>query len=163
MSDPVFECCVIDLTGLREALELLSPDERFDLVDVWSRLHEQLGRGRSGWLPHFVDQRIDELRGVRFVELGPVTELSAGEFAAVARFARSMVDVPLAPSPFVSRYWGEVGVLFSDRVACLSSARSIQLMAEARRFVHAPATATAPDNRAAIEPPEDQSKPSHER
>ena len=158
MAETVFIVEPINLDSLREAIAALSGDQRFAAVDFWSRVNDQLGRGPSGWLGHFVDQRIGELRGVRRVELGPVVMLSPFEVREIGALCRSMVDSPLLGKVSATRYWSEIGLVFSDR-AVRPSAAELSFTAETRRSVHAPRHGTAREVAPPRPPEESKSNP----
>lgn len=116
--EPEFNAVLIDLSDLAEAISVLDDAERLIAVDAWSRLDEGIGRGSSGWITHFVAQRTGELIGDRFVELGPVTMLRPVEVQSLAGECQALCRAEIADvhtTPALSRYWGEVGFLFSEK------------------------------------------------
>ena len=150
----------VNLDSLRETIAALTGEDRLAMIELWARLHGQLGRGASGWVGHWIDQRCGEIRGVRAVELGPSRMLARREVAVIDRTIRSLLESPL--TTFDSRrirvYLDAVLLTVCER-AVKPSAAELSFRAETRRSVHAPRHGTAREVAPPRPPEESKSNP----
>ena len=125
MSETEFIVEPVDLGDLRAAIEALTALERFEIVAWWSKVRDGIGGSASRWFEHWVDQRTQEVRGVRRVELGPTSMMGPGLIGGLGELVRWQT-ASIYQSRAQSRYYSELSIVFSERAVFGPAGRRVK-------------------------------------